>query len=723
MSNEAAGPWPTWDELFPPTPDPGTEPVPNRGDPGSMMGRLLRGDPNNWDNKNQRYPAPDYGPAPDPNMAPEGMVANPYYNLPGNAQYISADQAAQLADLNSFYTRDGGYRYDAYDATLQTPGNDLYQSPAQLGYDPGAPWQRQEDYYAALKAKNDLGQATIGNYTTGWVDNTTTPGRGGQNVKTSIYDVRAIPKGYDMRQGNYYQPDGTVGAQNNLYVPGDPLFFGISDKEKDFIPANMSYVDYAMSREINPDQPRANALGQQGVGLGGVISQDMQFGPGTPSGAVLNNMPASLAETSAYDYLRRMTPANVVIDSKGTTAKDANPFRGRVGTSTFFTAEPGDTVDMYPGVSFYSANTDGTFTKVSTLTPNTNYYAIRESYDYTGFPVNTDIQKAGKGENLSIRIGDGGPIKVADLDPSINLTGATFTNPATGERKFFTTSDINDLFGGEIPAGATLLVTKTTDGNVYSSNKVDVKNKTLLFNDGTAAGVMLPPQDYAKAKAGLPYWNPTVQGTVDPKTGKVWVNNGTASGLWVTPAEFASSKDKQPFWDDGIKAYVDPVSTKIWRNEQEGWVDRPDGVPPTPAAPGTTPAQGQPPPASTPEDFSAQMQAYLGSFYGQSGPNGLTMGKSGSIYPDYSTTDPTLESFSGDGWVIPIAASTAGANVVDIKKAAGGGKVWVFNPTDKDPNNWDEVKSGTIQPGVRYVIVLSNSAIKSANDAANKVKK
>ena len=143
MSNEAAGPWPTWDELFPPTPDPGTEPVPNRGDPGSMMGRLLRGDPNNWDNKNQRYPAPDYGPAPDPNMAPEGMVANPYYNLPGNAQYISADQAAQLADLNSFYTRDGGYRYDAYDATLQTPGNDRYQAPDQLGYDPGAPWQRR----------------------------------------------------------------------------------------------------------------------------------------------------------------------------------------------------------------------------------------------------------------------------------------------------------------------------------------------------------------------------------------------------------------------------------------------------------------------------------------------------------------------------------------------------------------------------------------------------
>lgn len=583
MSNEAAGPWPTWDELFPPTPDPGTEPVPNRGDPGSMMGRLLRGDPNNWDNKNQRYPAPDYGPAPDPNMAPEGMVANPYYNLPGNAQYISADQAAQLADLNSFYTRDGGYRYDAYDATLQTPGNDLYQSPAQLGYDPGAPWQRQEDYYAALKAKNDLGQETIGNYVNPKVARVGT---------TDVFGVKAIPQGYDMRQGDYYQPDGTVGAQNNLYVPGDPLFFGISDKEKKFVPADMSYLDYVMSQDVNPNQPRANSLGQQGFGLGGVVTPDTA---------------TNISNSPAYDYLRGMTPASFT-GSDGIQRVDPNPFRGNVGTSTAFTAEAGDTPNLYPGVSFYEAAPDGSFKKVTSLTPGKAYYGIRESYDFSGLIENPTMTGAPAGTVFQTRTGDGGDSTLDDIPKGYSVGGVRIGS------KTYTAQEIADnahgYGAGVIPAGSGITVTKKpsdtgasavahaggsqVDALVAQYNMSGPDMVDQLMNTNLGAGVRdkLLAAGYAVGEDGLlvksspvnPGTGLTQNGAgdwVDP-SGYVWYNDGTDGGIWLTPDQHAKAKSGEIYWDPRRETYVDPNNGYVYDAAVNSW------VPPSPVVPEKT---------------------------------------------------------------------------------------------------------------------------------------
>ena len=717
------GSWPSFDDLFGNN-SPGnggeyTYSPPNDYAVYSALGKKPTVEDIPWLKENQRTGGTRYDEAaswgysaPDPEMAPEGMVVNPFAKLPGNNPYISeAEYQGMVANgivgdggLSSFVDDTGQLHYvpnyDAYDATRLTAVRNDPSAVTEMGYNPAAPWQRENDYYAALANRNALSIATGGNYVTSKV---------GREGDTDIFEVRPIPKGYDMRQGEYYQPDGTVGVSDNRYVPTEPLFFGISDAEKKLVPAGMSYLDYVMSQDVSRSQPRANSMGEAGFGIGGVVRKGTE---------------ASIEGTPAYDYLRRMTSPDVVYNTAGDTAKDPNPFRGRPGTTTSFTAEASDTVEMYPGVSFYEMTPDGNFRKVTALEAGKEYYGIRESYDYTGFPINTQIQNADKGTNISIRIGDKGSINVADIDKSLSLTGASFRNPLTGEYKFFKADEINDLFGGEIPAGATLLVTKITDNKSTASSKVGIIAGTLRFEDGTPDGVMLGPQDYAKAKSGLPYWNPKVQATVDPKTGKVWVNNGTASGTWISAEEYeAAKKAKEPYWDESIKAYVDPLSHKIWQNEETGWVERKDAVPHTPAAPGSAPTQQQPNPPADTADFNTQMVAYIGGFYGQPGPSGLTYGKSGSIYPDYAADDPTLESFSGDGWVIPIADSTVGASVVDIKKAAGGGKVWVFNPTDKDPNNWDEVKSNTIEPGKRYVIVLSNTAIKDANSKMNKGKK
>lgn len=684
MSNEAAGPWPTWDELFPPTPDPGTEPVPNRGDPGSMMGRLLRGDPNNWDNKNQRYPAPDYGPAPDPNMAPEGMVANPYYNLPGNAQYISADQAAQLADLNSFYTRDGGYRYDAYDATTLTKGNERYVEPPASGTDL---WQRENDYYAALKARNDLSRMTAGNYQetgleyvngVGYVPwGEYVSGKYGPVSKQAFEDgpdafrVAGLPQGVDTRVGNYYQPDGSVAYQGpktppalmrtNVQTPtGDVQGYEAADFFLGSVPKEfrqggaMDPVQWALSNDVSRSQPRADAFGNKGFfgAPGGVV------GPGDP----------------AYDILRGIAP-----QQKGSPI-DPQPFKGRPGTTTQFTAEAGDSPSMYPGVSFYEAGPDGSLQKIKDFVPGLQYYAVRENYDF-GFVPNTTMQNASPGTSFRTTTGD--------QDTSLGAySGFTVDRVYIDGKKFSEEEILAGDHGyppGTIPAGSTVDVTKWgKEGPVDSNglakdangNYVDPKNGMVWYNDGTSGGVWLDPEDHAAAAAGEVYWDPTNKVWTDPKTKQIW------------------TEDKG--WHEPTKA-TEPVKTTA--------EPTPNSNPVT-----TTPTTPQP---TSPEDFTTQMKSYILSNLRPVTEGNQTWkpgGGGASKYPGYLGTE--YEDIGGKGWVIPVAQSTKdGGYVADLFEF---GKVYYkAEKLNKDGTvNWVEITKNTqFDPNVEYVLVITDDTI------------
>ncbi|TXH54629.1 MAG: hypothetical protein E6Q97_10430 [Desulfurellales bacterium] len=727
--------WPSWEELFGPdnpnpNPDPGTDPrFPPTPDqmPGYLKDRLYGDGGGNdqlgWNVGGQ----PDRGPAPDPMLAPAGMVANPYYYLPGNAAYIPEARYNELMlnqDPKNF-TRSGGIRpqYDAYDARLQSPGAYGYKTPEQLGYDPGAPWQREEDYYAALKARTGVSMAggSSGIEERGYVfvDGKIIPW--GEYVSSGIsadefkqgpdfFSYTPIPKGFDNSQARppSYGIDPMTGEAVNteFFVENVP-----PEYRGAYTPLQWAVGD------ISRSQPRANPLGEEAF-------------MGAPGGVVTPG-------TDAFDYLRGMSPSEITL-SDGTVTTDPNPFRGKPGTTTQFMAETGDTPDMYPGVSFYEVSPDGGFKKVSKFEPGKEYFGVRESYDYTGFPMNPTISNAPAGTNFTVRIGDGGSINIADLDPSISLTSVTAINPATGQRKTFAPQDIQDgVFGtpGEIPAGATLVVSKAsgpiTDSPIdvavsaYNSQgpeTVASMMKTGLGKRFTDAGYTVGADGLLVKNTVVPKYDDTAQTYIDPASGKYWFNDGTPAGKWLDKEDYDDAKSKQIYYDG--KVWVDPVSGKYWVNDgtPEGkWVDRPAGevIPPTPTPKPTSPTTSGT--TTSAADFNTQMVSYIGGFYGKAGPSGLTYGKSGSIYPEYD--DPTLESFAGDGWVIPIAETTVGGSVVEIKKAAGGGKVWVFNPTDKVFNIWDEVKSGSIEAGKRYVIVLSNTAIKNANTAASKVKK
>lgn len=701
--------WPSWDELFGPDvpdPNPGVtppfDPTPDKM-PGYLRDRLYGDGGGNdqlgWNVGGQ----PERGPAPDPAMAPAGMVANPYYYLPGNDPYISEalynDIAAsqslnrgmvQVADENGQMTYRPVGNYDAYDATLQTPGAYGYKTTEQLGYNPGAPWQRENDYYDALKARTGVSMAggSSGMEERGYVvvDGKIIPW--GEYVSSSIsagefsqgpdfFSYTPIPKGFDNSQARppSYGIDPISGEAVNteFFVENVP-----PEYRGAYTPLQWAVGD------ISRSQPRSNPLGEKAF-------------MGAPGGVVAHG-------SSAFDYLHGMSPDEITL-TDGTVTTDPNPFRGKPGTTTRFEAEEGDTSDMYPGVSFYEVGPDGGFKKITgKFEPGKEYFGVRESYDYTGFPMNPTISNAAPGDTFVIRIGDKEGINIADIDPSIGLTGVYAVDPITGRARNITPDEIRDgLFGaaGAIPAGATLYATKLTG----SAKEVPYGNDLLVYDADTGA-------------------------PVDPKNGMMWLNDGSAGGAWLTPEDYAKAAKGEVYWDPEKEAYVDPISKKVWKNKEDGWIEEGTKKSETPVSAPVAPAPATPttpvtPAPQSPQDFTTTIKDYVLTETGRVG--GLTAGRyvpgaNQSTYPgqefysdDYSDI---FASSSYKGWIVPVAESTKGIKAKQLKEATFA---TILRKTVKSDGtvDWVAVPDETVlEEGTSYVMILSNNDIQAAKKKA-----
>lgn len=601
---------------------------------------------------------PDRAPAPDPLMAPAGMVANPYYYLPGNAAYIPQIQYDELMLVA------GGPQYDAYDATLQT-----YSDPAKLGYDPGGAWQREEDYYSALKAKSDLGRATAGGYQEvgmEWVDGVGyvpwtdfTAGKYG-TVSTKefedgpdTFNIRGLPQGVDTRVGDYYQSDGSVAYQGptrppalmptNVSTPtGDVQGYESADFFIGGVPpqyrqgGSVGPVQWALSNDVSRSQPRADAFGDKGFygAPGGVVT------PGDP----------------AYESLRGVSPSQIKLSNDVVTT-DPNPFRGDPGTTSRFIAEDGDSPKVYPGVSFYEVGTDGQLKKVTAFTSGKEYFAVRENYDYTGFPMNPTMYAGKAGDTFTVRLGDGGDITTKDIDPEFSLTSITFVDPITGKNRTLSQSAYQEEYGDTIPRGSTLVLTKKAS---QWETPADNPRTDAVYDD--AAGTY-----------------------IDPNNGRMWLNDGTPGGTWVDPEDYAAAKKKEPYWDERYQAWVDPASNNVWRNEQEGWVPKPPIANDNLEQP---PADDKGKPVETPkvEPLPPQIDTWLYSINAMK-DNPYDRGKS--------------------NYEIPVPASLLGTNADDWPAYVD--IVQLTTTSDGKPTT-RVVKAGeTLEPGKTYVIRVTKS--------------
>lgn len=675
------GSWPSFDDLFGNN-SPGnggeyTYSPPNDYAVYSALGKKPTVEDIPWLKENQRTGGTRYDEAaswgysaPDPEMAPEGMVVNPFAKLPGNNPYISeAEYRGMVSNgivgdggLSSFVDDTGQLHYipnyDAYDATRLTAARNDPSAATEMGYNPGAPWQRENDYYAALANRNALSIATGGNYVTSKV---------GREGDTDIFEVRPIPKGYDMRQGEYYQPDGTVGGSDNRYVPTEPLFFGISDAEKKLVPAGMSYLDYVMSQDVSRSQPRANSMGEAGFGIGGVVQKGTE---------------ANIEGTPAYDYLRRMTPSTYM-GTDGVERVDPNPFRGNIGTSTEFTAKEGDSPSTYPGVAFYEVQPDGNFKKVTTLTPGKSYVGIRESYDYVGFTENPTMKNAAPGTVFQTRVGSGGDTSLDDVSDDYSVGTVRVDN------KNYTAEQIaNNEHGygaGVLPAGAGITLVKKAPANdgSYTLGHVDDLTPEQIAD----IGAMHP---------GYPNFVPVVKadGSI------TFIRRTDAEKYGVKAEDDILFEGKKPstetpkrtdiYWDETNKVWVDRASGKVWKDEATGWVDKPKNATPT-LPPTSTPAPDPVQPAQPAGKFEDDIVVWLASHYAL-------------------TNEPYIR--GNDAYYIDVAESSLGSNAdqwpsyVDIQRY------------DAKNDMWRTVKAGEIlEPGQQYRIKVTKSDLDKAKKA------
>lgn len=557
--------------------------------------------------------------------------------------------------------------YDAYDATLLT-----YGDPAKLGYDPGAPWQRENDYYDALKASSDLSRMTAGNYQeTGltYVDGAGyvpwgeyVSGKYGRVSATAFRDgpdafrVAGLPQGVDTRVGDYYQPDGSVAYQGPIHPPalmptnvrtpqGDVQGYEAADFFLGPVPKEfrqggaMGPVQWALSNEVSRSQPRANAFGGKSFA-------------GAPGGIVA---PGS----EAYDYLRRMTP-----DVLSNGATDPNPFRGAPGTTTAFRAEAGDTADMYPGVAFYEATPDGGLKRVTAFTPGKEYFAVRESYDFSGFGETTAMKNAAPGTVFQFRTGN-------------SPEGSTLSDFAKGYN---------------------VLGIKTPDGKTYTYADIE------LGAHGYPPGFIPGGSQVQVSKAGTPIEEALIAGE-DPIGVAAAAYN--MEGPESVAAMMKTSISKR-FANAGFVVGKDGLLVR-GQPAAEVPVDQPIVTP----APGETVTPTTPTGPTSAADFQAQMKMYIGSSLSPitEGRYTFSPGEKSSSYPSYAGTE--YEDIGGKGWIVPVAESTVGANVAELKDM--GATVYKKGDINKKTGlvDWVTVSSGNIEPGAEYVMVFTNSEIRT----------
>lgn len=203
--------------------------------------------------------------APDPNLigkeygsadalrnsepVPAGMVVNPFWKLPGQEPFITQEAYDALAaqglipgqgprpsmKVNAAGQLQAVPLPDAYDATVLTAMRKGETNAATLGYDPSAPFQRENDYYDALKMRNDLSNATAAGYKT-------------TRMPDGTFQVVGLTN-----------PGGLALSPNELgnqtaYIIGSPPYG--ENKPGENATVTMDPLNYLFSQEINPSQAR-----------------------------------------------------------------------------------------------------------------------------------------------------------------------------------------------------------------------------------------------------------------------------------------------------------------------------------------------------------------------------------------------------------------------------------------------------------------------------------
>jgi hypothetical protein len=203
--------------------------------------------------------------APDPNLigkeygsadamrnsepVPAGMVVNPFWKLPGQEPFITQEAYDALVagglipgqgprpsmKVNAAGQLQASPLPDAYDATVLTAMRKGETNAATLGYDPSAPFQRENDYYDALKMRNDLSNATAAGYKT-------------TRMPDGTFQIVGLTN-----------PGGLALSPNELgnqtaYIIGSPPYG--ENKPGENATVTMDPLNYLFSQEINPSQAR-----------------------------------------------------------------------------------------------------------------------------------------------------------------------------------------------------------------------------------------------------------------------------------------------------------------------------------------------------------------------------------------------------------------------------------------------------------------------------------
>ncbi len=223
---------------------------------GNIQGRPV-GDWSQQRTSGTRFDAANAMPPPDPSLigagggylpgpagaVPAGMVVNPFYNLPGQEPFITQEayntlfaEGGVMSEAQRFSKGPNGIQAspspDAYDATLLTAMRSGATDAGALGYDPGAPWQRENDYYAALKVRNDLGNATSSGYVT-------------KQLPDGTFTVTGLQ--------DRLNPTGPTLGSSEL---GNQIAYNVGAPPTKALQGGQDPLQYLMSQDINKSQPR-----------------------------------------------------------------------------------------------------------------------------------------------------------------------------------------------------------------------------------------------------------------------------------------------------------------------------------------------------------------------------------------------------------------------------------------------------------------------------------